>query len=52
VQTENIKYIRINTGAMLTNIQFDTRFGASKPAKSDGFLRAIKSAARLTSEGK
>jgi hypothetical protein len=52
VQREKIKYIRINTGARLTNIQFDTRFGASNPAKSDGFLRATKPAARLTSEGK
>jgi hypothetical protein len=29
----------------------DPRFGGSNPAKGNGFLRAIKSVARLTSKG-
>jgi hypothetical protein len=51
-KTYFIKYKEVLGDAMISVLAIGPRFAGSNPAESDGFLRAIKSAACLSSEEK
>jgi hypothetical protein len=53
IEISTLKCLLVALGDLvLACLPLDSRFAGSNPAEDDGFLRVIKSVARLPSEGK